>query len=142
MFSHEKKGRPSSELSKEQNKIAQGTRIKGNIEAKGGFRIDGTVEGLVKTPGKVVIGKEGCINGDLQCENADIEGKFTGKLNISGTLSLRSTAVIEGEAVISKLAVEPGATFNATCTMKGGVKTISDEREQRGEKEGKKDKSA
>ena len=28
------------------------------------------------------------------------------------------------EVEIGKLAVEPGATFNATCSMKGGVKEL------------------
>lgn len=135
MFSQEKKAKVSAENSKDQNKIAQGTKIIGTIEAKGGFRIDGTVEGSVKTPGKVVIGKEGSVNGDLECENADIEGKFSGTLKITGTLSLRSTAFIEGEATVTKLAVEPGATFNATCTMRGGMKAITNEREERRGKE-------
>lgn len=134
MFKQEKSN-SATENSKEQNKIAQGTKITGNIEAKGCFRIDGCVEGTVKTPGKVVIGKDGSVNGELECENADIEGKFTGKLKISGTLSLRSTAVIEGEALVSKLAVEPGATFNATCSMRGGVKAIRNERGERQKQE-------
>lgn len=139
MFAQEKKNRPASELSKEQNKISQGTKIKGDIEGTGCFRIDGIVEGTVKTPGKVVIGKEGAITGDLECENADIEGKFSGNLKISGTLSLRSTAVIEGDAVVEKLAVEPGATFNATCTMRSAMKAINNER---GERRPKEEKSA
>lgn len=137
MFAQEKKNRPNSELSKEQNKIAQGTKIKGNIEGMGSFRIDGQVDGTVQTPGKVVIGKEGFINGELECENADIEGKFSGTLQISGTLTLRSTAVIEGEATVGKLAVEPGATFNATCSMRGAMKAITHEKRERGSKEEK-----
>lgn len=137
MFKHENKAKSTAENSKEQNKIAPGTKITGNIEAKGCFRIDGCIDGTVKTPGKVVIGKEGHVNGELECENADIEGKFTGNLKISSTLTLRSTAVIEGEALVSKLAVEPGATFNATCTMKGAVKAIRNERG-----EGQQEKSA
>lgn len=141
MFANDKKTKSSQEASREQNKISQGTKLTGKIEAKGGFRIDGCLEGSLVTPGKVVIGKEGFINGDLQCENADIEGKFSGKLSVSGTLCLRSTAVIDGEAVVTKLAVEPGATFNATCTMKGGIKTISHER-GREEKRKKEEKSA
>ncbi len=139
MFAQEKKNRPTSELSKEQNKISHGTKIKGDIEAMGCFRIDGSVEGTIKTPAKVVIGKEGVISGDLECENADIEGKFSGNLKISGTLSLRSTAVIEGDAVVGKLAVEPGATFNATCTMRGAMKAINNEK---GERRPKEEKSA
>lgn len=137
MFKQEK-AKAATENSKEQNKIAPGTKITGDIEAKGCFRIDGCVEGTVKTPGKVVIGKDGYVKGELECENADIEGKFSGSLKITGTLSLRSTAVIEGEATVSKLAVEPGATFNATCTMRGGVKAI---RNEAGEKQ-RQEKSA
>ena len=135
MFSQQKKIKATNEASKEQNKIAQGTKITGNIEAKGGFRIDGCVEGSIKTPGKVVIGKDGFVKGDLECENADIEGKFLGNIKISGTLCLRNSAFIEGEAIVGKLAIEPGATFNATCTMKGAIKAINNERgEKRQEK--------
>ncbi|WP_426431839.1 bactofilin family protein [Winogradskyella sp. HB-48] len=117
----------SMETSTQQNIIAQGTKIVGDIASEGPFRIDGTVEGNVKTSGKVVIGKSGFIKGTLQGENADFEGKFSGKLILSGTLSLKSTAHIEGEVHTSKLAVEPGATFNATCSMKGTVKALSNE---------------
>lgn len=140
MFAQEKKNRPTSELSKEQNKISEGTRIKGDLVGKGCFRIDGNIEGSVKTPGKVVIGKEGSITGDLECENADIEGKFSGTLTISGTLTLRSTAIIDGETTVGKLAVEPGATFNATCTMRGVMKAVNNEKGE--ERRSKEEKSA
>ena len=56
------------------------------------------------------------------CDDADIEGKFEGNLNVSGTLTLKATAHIEGEVIVGKLSVEPGATFNATCTMHGTPK--------------------
>ena len=115
------------ETSTQQNIIAQGTKIVGDIASQGPFRIDGTVEGNVKTSGKVVIGKSGFIKGTLQGENADFEGKFSGKLILSGTLSLKATAHIEGEVHTTKLAVEPGATFNATCSMKGTVKALPNE---------------
>lgn len=115
------------ETSSQQNIIAQGTKIVGDITSSGAFRIDGTIDGNVKTPGKVVVGKSGLIKGTLQGENADFEGKFSGKLHLTGTLTLKSTAHIEGEVVIGKLAVEPGATFNATCSMKGAVKSLGNE---------------
>ncbi len=128
MFSSDtKKSKTTMETSTQQNIIAQGTKIVGDIVSKGPFRIDGTIEGNVKTTGKVVVGKSGLIKGTLQGENADFEGKFSGKLMLSGTLSLKSTAHIEGEVQVSKLAVEPGATFNATCSMKGAVKALTNE---------------
>lgn len=128
MFSSDNKKTKSGlrmETSTQQNIIAQGTKIVGDIASQGPFRIDGAIEGNVKTSGKVVVGKSGFIKGTLQGENADFEGKFSGKLILSGTLSLKSTAHIEGEVHISKLAVDPGATFNATCSMKGSVKALA-----------------
>jgi len=120
MFSDKKEKRIAAEPGSAQNRINEGTKLKGDVSSTGFFRIDGTVEGNVKTPSKVVLGKTGVIIGTLTCENADIEGKFEGNLQVSGTLSLRSTAVIEGDVTVGKLAVEPGATMNASCVMQDG----------------------
>lgn len=105
-----------------QNRVNEGTILKGDIHSNGYFRIDGTIEGNIMTPSKVVLGKSGIITGTLKCENADIEGTFEGNLDVSGTLTLKATAKITGDVVVGKLAVEPGATFNASCVMKGSEK--------------------
>lgn len=128
MFSDNKKGRDQSsltELTRNQNKISEGTKIVGDIISEGGFRIEGTIEGTFKTTGKVVVGTSGLIKGTLECSDADFEGTFSGTLIVANTLTLKPTAHIEGEVSIGKLAVEPGANFNASCTMKGGVKSLS-----------------
>ena len=49
---------------------------------------------------KVVIGKEGVINGKVNCTYADVEGKFTGNIEVKESLSLKSSSIIEGEVVI------------------------------------------
>jgi cytoskeletal protein CcmA (bactofilin family) len=125
MFSDKKASKSTVDHSKEQNKIAQGTKIIGDIIAKGAYRIEGTLEGTLQTPAKIVVGKTGQINGKIECGSADFEGKFSGMLDVSETLSLRETAVIDGEVCAGKLAIDPGASFNATCTMKGGVKILN-----------------
>jgi len=122
MFS-EKKEKSVVNPGTSQNRINEGTIIVGDIQSKGFFRIDGVIEGNVSTPSKVVVGKTGLIKGSLTCEDADIEGKVIGKLNINNTLSLKATAFIEGNVVTGKLAVEPGATFIASCAMKGAEKS-------------------
>jgi cytoskeletal protein CcmA (bactofilin family) len=125
MFSDNKKDRPVYEASSGQNIVATGTKIIGDISSEGDLRIDGTVEGNLKTPGKIVVGKSGIIKGTLNGTDAYFEGKFSGKLALSGTLTLKSSAHIEGEVVLGKLEVEPGATFNVTCVMKGSVKQFN-----------------
>ncbi len=108
-----------SEIGGQPNRIEKNTKIKGEIVSEADFRIDGKLDGNLKTSGKVVIGKDGYIKGKVECVNADIEGSFNGELLVSDLLSLKSSAVIEGTVAVTKLAVEPGATFNASCTMKG-----------------------
>ncbi|GAA4967373.1 polymer-forming cytoskeletal protein [Algibacter aquimarinus] len=125
MFSDNKKEKNMVEGTSSQNIISQGTKIVGDFNSEGDFRIDGVVEGNIKTAGKVVVGKQGFIKGTLQGTDAYFEGKFSGKLALSGTLTLKSSAHIEGEVVVGKLAVEPGATFNVTCVMKGTVKEMN-----------------
>jgi len=79
----------------------------------------------------VVISKGGLIKGDLICQNADFEGTFDGVLKVEETLTLRATSVIDGEVSAGKLSIEPGASFNATCSMKGAVKSIQNGRKER-----------
>jgi cytoskeletal protein CcmA (bactofilin family) len=119
MFSDNKKPRTMNETAGQPNRIEKNTRIKGDIISEADFRIDGKLDGNVKTSGKVVIGKDGYIHGKVECVNADIEGNFNGELQVSNLLALKASAVIEGTVTVSKLAVEPGATFNASCSMKG-----------------------
>ena len=134
MFSDNKKG-TSDLMGGQPNRIENNTKIKGDIISQADFRIDGQLEGNIKTSGKVVIGKDGRINGKVECENADVEGKFSGELLVSNLLLLKSSAVIEGDVSVSKLAVEPGATFNATCNMNGaGVKPIQNGQPKTAEK--------
>jgi len=125
MFSENKKDKQNLETTSTQNIISQGTIIVGDLTSEGDLRIDGIVEGNLRTKGKVVVGKSGLIKGTLNGTDAYFEGKFSGKLTLSNTLTLKSSAHIEGEVVLGKLSVEPGATFNVTCVMKGAVKEFN-----------------
>jgi len=137
MFSDNKKDKYMVENSSSQNIIAQGTKIVGDFNSEGDFRIDGTIEGNIKTNGKVAVGKAGFIKGTLQGTDAYFDGSFSGKLSLSGTLTLKSSAHIEGEVTVGKLAVEPGATFNVTCAMKGSLKEMNKGGQQQRKETGK-----
>ncbi|MGB2152412.1 MAG: bactofilin family protein [Flavobacteriaceae bacterium] len=117
----------NNELNGQPNRIEKNTKIKGDIVSEADFRIDGNLEGSIKTSGKVVIGKDGVIKGIIDCAFADIEGKFNGKLDVKESLSLKSMCQLDGEVVIGKLIVESGAVFNAKCTMRSAsdVKSIN-----------------
>ena len=112
----------NNELNGQPNRIERSTKITGEIVSEADFRIDGKVEGTISTSGKVVIGEEGVVSGKIVCENSDIAGTIKGNLDVSGILSLKSSARIEGEVVAGKLAVESGANVDASISMKGAKK--------------------
>jgi len=103
------------------NRIVSGTSIEGEIKTDSNIRIDGTVKGTVTAKGRLVVGASGTIDGEIVCENADIEGKITGQISVNGLLSLKATARLECDISTKKLAIEPGAVFTGNCTMGGGV---------------------
>ncbi len=107
------------------NHINSDTVIEGSIKARGNLRIDGKLTGSLECQGRVVIGASGVIEGDIRCENAEIEGSIKANVTVSELLSLKSTAKVQGDIVTKKLAIEPGATFTGSCSMGGVVKDIS-----------------
>lgn len=124
MFSSKDK-KPQKNKIMERNVVAKNTTIVGDIKSDGDFRIDGTLEGTLVTNGRVIIGLEGSISGKVEATNADIEGKFSGELLLSNMLTIKASSHISGNVVIGKLSVEPGASFNATCEMKGAIKELN-----------------
>ena len=100
------------------NRIVEGTSIEGNIESLADFRLDGKLKGNFTSKGKLVVGPAGIVIGDINCMNVDVEGKVDGKIIVAEILNVKSKAVINGEVTCGKLAVEPGADFNASCVMK------------------------
>ncbi len=106
------------------NRIGPETTIKGDIISDGNFRIDGTLEGSINTKGKVVVGEKGLIQGEIFCQNADVEGTIKGKLQVAQLLALKSTANIHGDILVDKLSIEPGANFTGSCKMGAVIKDI------------------
>jgi len=99
------------------NMIGKGTSIKGDIRSDGDFRVDGILHGSIQSNGKIVVGVSGSIEGDINCQNADISGQVKAILRVKELLSLKSTSKMTGEVYTSKLAIEPGARFSGTCNM-------------------------
>ena len=106
------------------NMIGAGTTINGDVQSKGDIRVDGTLKGSVTTEGKVVLGKEGVIEGDVVCKNADISGILNAKIAVSQLLALKASAKLNGDITTNKLSIEPGAEFTGSCSMGAVIKDI------------------
>ena len=114
----DKKPKSYTDLLGKTNRIVEGTTIKGDIISQADFRLDGELTGNFQSKGKIVIGPQGSVYGDIICKNADIEGRYHGKITVIEVLNVKHKASIHGEVICGKLSVEPGAEFSASCTMK------------------------
>jgi cytoskeletal protein CcmA (bactofilin family) len=104
------------------NSLVQGTVVEGTVKSESDIRIDGAIKGKLFCDAKVIIGPTGLVEGQIRCQNAVIEGKFDGVLEVAQLLNIRETAKISGEVTTDKLIVQSGATFNVTCSMGAGQK--------------------
>jgi len=103
------------------NLIANGTTFKGDIQTDSDLRIDGVLNGTIQSKGKVIIGETGHMEGEIQCKDADISGKVNANLKIAESLTLKSSAKVNGEVLTKKLSIEEGAIFTANCRMDDSV---------------------
>jgi len=126
----EKSPKSYTDLLGKTNRIVEGTTIKGDIISPADFRLDGHLIGNFQTKGKIVIGPAGSVKGDIVCKNADIEGQFSGKIQVAEILNIKSKATIQGDVICGKLSVEPGAEFSASCIMKPSAKNTTSSNEQ------------
>jgi len=100
------------------NVIANGTQLEGNVVTNGDIRVDGIVKGNIVSKAKVIVGREGRVEGNITCSNIEIEGHVNAEsLNVSNLISLKATANMIGNIVAGKIAIEPGAEFSGNCKM-------------------------
>ena len=99
------------------NIISEGTTIKGDLEASGDTRIDGTLIGNISSKGRLVIGPKGKVEGEINCKNIEISGYIKGKIAVSELLNMKASAKIYGDIIAGKLSVEPDSVFTGTCKM-------------------------
>ncbi len=99
------------------NIIANGTSVVGDIVSEGDFRIEGSIKGTIKAKGRIVIGENGNVEGEISCSDADICGNVEGKIEVANLTVFKTTAKFSGDLITTKISIEPGAVFSGTCKM-------------------------
>ena len=99
------------------SRISQGAAIRGDLSSSTDIRIDGQVDGTLFSEGKVVVGETARLSGKLFATNVDFWGKMDGDIFVKDTLSLKSSAVVNGNIHVRKIQVEMGAQINGSFKM-------------------------
>lgn len=95
--------------------------VKGELSFEKAVRLQGKLEGSVRTPGKLHIDREAKVQADVRAGSVAIEGQVRGNLSATERVELKSTADYEGDLQASKLIVEEGAVFKGHVSVGPGV---------------------
>lgn len=88
------------------------TTITGDLRAERAVRIDCDFKGNVITTERVVISKEGQVEGNVKCSSALISGRVKGNIEALESLTLKVPAHIKGNILTKNIYIEPGVVID------------------------------
>ena len=107
-----KSQRPDPPSPDSDTRLGRGCTFDGDIAAAGGVRVDGVLNGNVSAAGRLILGGEGVVNGDVFVREAEVMGRVNGNLHVSGLLHIRGHARVNGNIVAAMFHLEPDASVN------------------------------
>ena len=91
------------------------TEIKGDLNFKGSFRIDGRFKGNINSDSVLVVGENGRIDADIKVGTVIIDGEIKGNIQARERVEIHSKGRVIGTILTPKLVVEEGAYLEANC---------------------------
>ena len=91
------------------------TEIKGDLNFKGTFRIDGRFKGKIDSKSILIIGDSGKVDADIKIGHLIINGEIKGNIQATEKVEINANGRVIGTIVSPKLMVEEGAYLEANC---------------------------
>ena len=101
--------------------IGSGVTINGDINSTADIRVDGILKGNITSTARVFIGADAVVEGEIECQQADVHGQVKGNIKAAEILYLRDKSTLLGDIHAGKLHVEPSANFNGHCYMNTNI---------------------
>lgn len=99
------------------NVLAQGIEITGSIKFSNDMIIDGKVDGEIHSDkGKVTIGENAQIKGDVKAGEVKMYGKVEGTIE-SGRCELKPKSELKGDIKTKSLSMEEGAILSGSTQI-------------------------
>ncbi|MGB9073010.1 MAG: polymer-forming cytoskeletal protein [Terriglobales bacterium] len=92
--------------------IGKSVVIKGELSGSEDLYVDGQVEGSIELRNhSLIVGPNGNVKASVTAKGVVIQGKVEGKVNATERVELRKSAVVNGDVVTQRIAMEEGAFF-------------------------------
>jgi len=102
--------------------VDSGCTIKGELEFSNAFRVDGRVEGTVRSRAELMIGEDGSVEGEIDVARCLVGGQVRGTIRATEKVVLHASAKVWGEIQAPAVVMEDGAFLEGKVDMTAGVK--------------------
>ncbi|HKV75843.1 MAG TPA: polymer-forming cytoskeletal protein [Gemmatimonadales bacterium] len=100
--------------------VSQGTEITGDISAQGVVKVEGRIEGSIRSASQVLIAKGGTVQGDIYTKEAVLGGHVRGAVHAEDRVEVQASALIEGDIVTKRIQIAEGGQVNGAISMGDG----------------------
>jgi cytoskeletal protein CcmA (bactofilin family) len=88
------------------------TKIRGEFSGTENLTVDGEVEGIIRLEGAcLTVRSEGYVRATVIAQDVVVLGRVDGEIRASGLVTLRGTAIVQGDVFAARLSIEDGATL-------------------------------
>lgn len=94
--------------------------VEGNLTTGSITRIDGSVQGNIKSKGTLIVGSGGSVKGNIEALQVMIAGEVTGDLFVQEKIEVSSSGKVIGNIHTKSLVVDENAVFQGQCIMNVG----------------------
>lgn len=103
--------------------IGPGSEFKGDLEATGIVRVDGSFFGRISSKGDVIIGEDGNVQGEVIARNVMIAGNVEATVTCTNKLEIKASGKLMGNCTVSSIEIDEGAIFKGQCEMTSSEKS-------------------
>ena len=97
--------------------IKQGTEVTGELSTSDDIRIDGRFFGDIETKGKLVISKQGYVEGIVRGTDILINGKAKGEFQVDNNFHLSPEGIFSGSVETRFINISETSIFDGTCVI-------------------------
>ena len=107
--------------------VGDGAHFSGSLELTGLLRLDGDFNGIIKNNDRILIGKNGRVQGTAYSDTIIIGGIFKGEIYASEKVVILSSGIVLGHIYSSRIVIEEGAFWDGKSIITLQEKEIKKE---------------
>lgn len=119
IFKSSESGVPAGDLN---GFLDNGSHLDGELRFETSFRVDGRLTGKVASPGSLIVGDRGEVDGEVEVGRLFVSGVLRGAAK-AARIQIAPGGKVYAELTTRALIIEDGAFFEGRCTMTGEPRT-------------------